>query len=268
MNDYEAKKQERIDRYRERAASARVSSDASYKQAKSMASAIPFGQPILVGHHSEKGDRAFRRRIDGVQQRSFNESAKASHYEEKAIAAENNNAISSDDPEAVVKLREKIERLEAKQKGMRAVNAAWRKFKKNPESLEKSKLSDAEKAVIRAFEPEYSWQKGPFESYQMSNNNGNLRRCKLRLKQLEAESEREESPDVVGNGFKIVADGDENRILLKLDAKPPKESCRALRQAGFRWAPSRGAWSRQLNANGRFAAKMMAERFEKGEVKL
>lgn len=33
------------------------------EQARSMASVIPFGQPILIGHHSERRDRAYRGRI-------------------------------------------------------------------------------------------------------------------------------------------------------------------------------------------------------------
>jgi hypothetical protein len=268
MNDYELKKQDRIDRLRARSVAASNRSDAAYNQAKSMASAIPFGQPILVGHHSEKGDRAYRKRIDQTQARSYNESQKAQHYAGKADAAENNNAISSDDPEAVVKLREKIEQLESNQAGMKAVNVAYRKFKKNPASLDKSKLPDGDKARIRSFEPEYSWQKGPFESYQLSNNNANIRRCKQRLAQLEAESNREEAEDIVGEGYKIVEDVDENRILFHFDRKPPKDTCKAMRSAGFRWAPSRGAWSRQLNANGRYAAKAMGERIDRGEVKI
>ncbi|MEE8059026.1 MAG: DUF3560 domain-containing protein [Pseudomonadales bacterium] len=42
---------------------ARQESQTVYKRAKDMAPVIPFGQPILVGHHSEHRDRRYRDRI-------------------------------------------------------------------------------------------------------------------------------------------------------------------------------------------------------------
>ena len=47
LNDYEQKKQDRIDRYRERADAARAQSDALSKQSHDMIHAIPMGQPIM-----------------------------------------------------------------------------------------------------------------------------------------------------------------------------------------------------------------------------
>ena len=91
-----------------------------------MASAIPFGQPILVGHHSEKRDRRYRERIRNTFSRGSELHAKATHYDDKAAAAENSRAVSSDDPEAVVKLREKLTALETFQQQMKAVNKVLR----------------------------------------------------------------------------------------------------------------------------------------------
>jgi hypothetical protein len=55
--------EERADRLEDRADKAHTRSDAALTQAQGMASGIPFGQPILVGHHSEKRDRNYRERI-------------------------------------------------------------------------------------------------------------------------------------------------------------------------------------------------------------
>ncbi|MBD4157523.1 DUF3560 domain-containing protein, partial [Xanthomonas citri pv. citri] len=53
MNSYEAKLEARRERLLTRAQEANKNADSLHKKARSMAGAIPFGQPILVGHHSE-----------------------------------------------------------------------------------------------------------------------------------------------------------------------------------------------------------------------
>lgn len=58
-----------------------------YKKAKEMASVIPFGQPIMVGHHSEQRDRNYRDRINNTFGKAFNESDKADYYQQKAEIA-------------------------------------------------------------------------------------------------------------------------------------------------------------------------------------
>ena len=52
---------------------------------------------------------------------------KADYYRSKAEAAENNSAISSDDPEAVTKLKEKLQQGQDLQSYMKKVNAYYRK---------------------------------------------------------------------------------------------------------------------------------------------
>ena len=73
-----------------------------------MSEAIPFGQPIIVGHHSEQSDRNYRKRISDKFESAFREQGKADELRAKAEAAENNTAISSDDPEAIQKLKDKL----------------------------------------------------------------------------------------------------------------------------------------------------------------
>jgi hypothetical protein len=45
---------------------------------------IPLGQPILVGHHSEKRDRNFRAKIHSTMGQAVQEQKKADYYEQKA----------------------------------------------------------------------------------------------------------------------------------------------------------------------------------------
>lgn len=51
--DYYERQEARRERYELRAERARQESDAAARQAEKIASIIPMGQPILVGHHSE-----------------------------------------------------------------------------------------------------------------------------------------------------------------------------------------------------------------------
>jgi hypothetical protein len=92
-----------------------------------MASAIPFGQPILVGHHSEKWDRNYRRRIHNNYDKGFQELDKADYYRQKAEAVDNNNAISSDDPDAIKKLKAKLEKLEGQRTKIKEINKQARR---------------------------------------------------------------------------------------------------------------------------------------------
>ena len=96
MNDYEERKQARIDHYREKAEQARQESRQLYQQSSDMLSGIPLGQPILVDHHSARGHRRLLERADQKMGQSVAASEKAEYYEHKAEAAENNSAISSD----------------------------------------------------------------------------------------------------------------------------------------------------------------------------
>lgn len=75
---------QRSERADQRSAHAESTSDILYSRAKDMASVIPFGQPILVGHHSEKRDRNYRGRIEGTFKKAFEESDKAAYYAGKA----------------------------------------------------------------------------------------------------------------------------------------------------------------------------------------
>lgn len=62
-------------------------------------------------------------------EKSVEAGKKAEYYEAKAEAAENNQAISSDDPEAIQKLMDKLERLSGEQSYKKRVNAYYRKHK-------------------------------------------------------------------------------------------------------------------------------------------
>lgn len=77
----------RSERAAVKAEKAEAASDQHYNEAKKMADVIPFGQPILVGHHSEKRDRSYRSKIHNKFGKAFEEMDKAKYYQEKSELA-------------------------------------------------------------------------------------------------------------------------------------------------------------------------------------
>ncbi len=61
----------RVERREDYAARQAATADAGFARARAMSDRIPFGQPILVGHHSEGRDRNFRARIGRTEDRAL-----------------------------------------------------------------------------------------------------------------------------------------------------------------------------------------------------
>jgi hypothetical protein len=126
-SDYEERKENRINRYENHAKKASGEAEVLFDKAHNMASVIPFGQPILVGHHSEGADRSYRKRIDNTHRKSFEAAEKAAYYQDKAETAANSKTISGDNPDAINLYREKMVKLETVQEEMKTVNKAFAK---------------------------------------------------------------------------------------------------------------------------------------------
>jgi len=261
MNEFEAKKQARIDRYRERAAKARKESGDLFTQGSEMLSVIPMGQPILIGHHSEKRHRNYLKKIDGKFNRASEAGEKADYYAEKAHAAENNRAIFSDDPQAAIRLKIKIEKAEEAQESYKAANKIIRSksltFEEKIEQLQAMNLSrgSAEKFLT---EKDFAGRLG-FPPYVLTNNNANIRRMKERLVKLEANAGQETTTKEV-KGIEIVENIEENRIQLIFPGKPAEDIRKLLKSSGFRWSPRNTAWQRHLNSAGKWAAARVIEK--------
>ena len=56
------------------------------------------------------------------------------------------------------------------------------------------------------------------------------------------------------------------RIQLFFEGKPEPEVRDILKSNGFRWAPSVGAWQRQLNNNGKYAVERVIRELEEMEA--
>lgn len=251
MNAYEQKQAARRERYEQRAAKASQEAEATYKHARTMAEAIPFGQPILVGHHSEGRDRRYRARIHETFSKSFALQDKAKHYADKA-AAVGTGGISSDDPDAIDKLRAELARVQAAQDKMKAAN---RLIRKNDRAGLAEELGFSPEQIEELFKPDFCGRIG-FPSYALSNNNANARRIEQRIKELEAMRQRQDV-EHEGNGYTYREDTTENRVMFIFPGKPTTNTRELLKRHAFKWSPSRNAWVRQLTNAGIYAAKQV-----------
>ena len=167
--------------------------------------------------------------------------------------------ISSDDENALQKLREKLARHEQEQEMMKSINAYYRKHG----TLDGCPLLSADEAekIKAAMARDWRANPKPYESYLLSNNNQTIRSIKARIAELEA---KQSSPAPEGwsfEGGRVVMNQEENRIQILFDGKPDADIRSELKHAGFRWAPSQGAWQRMLNQNGIYSAKSVTEQW-------
>jgi hypothetical protein len=256
MNSYEEKLERRRERLLERAENKRREAEGHHKRADSMASVIPFGQPILVGHHSEGRDRSYRARIHGHMSKWIDLDSYAKDLERRAESV-GRAGISSDDPEAIDKLKAKVARLEETQEKMKQANRAIRA--KNDEDLKTMGFTEAQIEKLKA--PDFCGRIG-FPGYALTNNGANIRRIKQRIEQLEVKSETSEFKETehLGGALVVREDPTANRVQLVFSSKPEESTRTMLKGAGFRWSPTEGAWQRHLNGAGIAAANYIAQK--------
>ncbi len=168
---------------------------------------------------------------------------------------ENSKIISSDDPNALEKLRKKLESLQNKQEYMKRANAHYKKYK-TMKGFED--MGDAAAAHMDSYILLNYYGKKPFPSFQLENNNANIRRIKERIAGLEKRDSAAFGEGWAFPGGSVVMNAEENRIQVLFDEKPDEEMRGALKSNGFKWAPSKNAWQRQLNENGIRALRYIA----------
>lgn len=171
------------------------------------------------------------------------------------------NIIKSGDAEALEQLQKKVEKLEALQVEMKAVNAYYRKNKtlkgyKDYTDEKAEKLDEAIKDSLYGV---------PFPPYELTNNNAKIKNTKARIAQLErlkkaAETAAEQPKDEYKTDlFKVVENAEIMRLQLIFDGKPDADTRTVLKKNGFKWSPSNMAWQRQLTENAKYALKRVIE---------
>lgn len=262
MQNYQKRKEAKIAYYQAQAEKNRQIADQKVTTAMEELSVIPPGQPILVGHHSEKKHRALLNRVDSKMAQAQNASAKAEYYEQKAKACANNSAISSDDPEAIQKLIAKKEAISKKHEWMKAINKKHAEFLKKGEKTDFNGFSEKEINFIKEYKPKYSWETHPFPSYELNSNTAEIRRLEKRIKILERKAQDKHEEYTI-NDVLFVENVEENRLQLFFKGIPPEEIRKQLKSCGFRWSRYNKCWqayrSTRATSNAKNIVNSMVE---------
>lgn len=161
------------------------------------------------------------------------------------------SVIKSGDADALEQLQKKVEKAEALQAEMKAVNAYYRKHK----TLKGYKDYIDEKAAELDEEIKNSLYGVPFPPYALQNNNAKIRNTKARIAQLERLKKAAEQPkdEYKTDLFEVVENAEIMRLQLKFEDKPDADTRTVLKRHGFKWSPKNGVWQRQLTNNAKYA---------------
>lgn len=258
-SDYSERLENRKERLQSRADKARSDSNATFAHAKELAAVIPFGQPILVGHHSESRDRKYRGKIQSTFTKSFELSDKADYYERK-VGAIDHSRISSNDPEALAKLRVKLSDRQSAQAIMKAANKALRTG--SDSALEA--LGMGKDAIAKIKMPDSHGNVG-FAGYQLSNNNAEIKRLTQRINDIEALRDMEPI-SFVNDDFSVCVENGQIKVVF-VHGKPSSE-VRAMIHKGarFKWSRYQAAWVRKATPAAVYEGRQLVADLQALEV--
>lgn len=159
--------------------------------------------------------------------------------------------ISADDPDAVGKLKEKLEKLEELQETMKFVNDYYRKNG----TLDRCPFLTHTQIQKLKSDMESNWHYGsaPYLPWQLSNNSAEIRRVKKRIEELERKADTDYVGWEFGGGY-VEVNREDNRLRIFFEEKPGEDARSELKSNGFKWSPKAGAWQRQITANAFHAA--------------
>lgn len=173
--------------------------------------------------------------------------------------------IKSDDERAIEKLEEKLQDLKETQEQMKEANKAIRLKDTEAGNDRLREMGYSEEAIKKLREPDFCGRLG-YANYMLSNNNANIHRIEGRIKALKAAKEKGSS-EAEYKTFKAVENTEAMRYQIIFEGKPEADVRDVLKSNGFKWAPSQGAWQRQLTSNGKYAFNRVIEKLKEMENK-
>lgn len=208
--DYEERREARRLRYEELSKKAEERSRGYSNSTANRILAMTPGQPIIIGHHSEKMAKKLHERAWQDIRKSIEEDKKSKYYKDRAKTVNNSKVIYNDDPNAIEKLKDKLEYLER------------------------------QRELIKADENHTGWQ--------LQNIGARIRETKRRIARLQ-KLEEIEFKDINFVGGKAIHNKDINRIQLLFDDIPNEDIRKTLFSRGFHWSRREKAWQREFNEN-------------------
>jgi hypothetical protein len=178
--------------------------------------------------------------------------------------------IMAGDYDALDRLREKLAEAGTEQATMRAVNSAIRRNAKAGRDAQIAAILEASPdlgtaAAALLLQPDCLGRIG-YADYELSNNNANIRRMRVRLELL---SRNKAAAPTTLRGESGVLYEDcpvDNRMRLFFPGKPDVAIRDRLKSHGFRWSPSLGCWQAYRNSRSLgHAAQFIARSTQTGE---
>ena len=208
--------------------------------ASEVADGIPLGQPVLVGHHSEKRHRRDLARIDRNMTKGMEEFRKAEHHRGKAngITRQLDRSIFSDDIDVIETLEARIAENEAKAEQNKKINSAWRKG--GMDGLRSLGLSEVVVAKVAETMRLCPWVKKPLSTGHIR---ASIRADKKRIETIRQRSLQTERAENAG-GVLIEKSNSGEWVNITFAEKPEREILNALKAANFFWSGSKwhGYW--------------------------
>jgi len=261
ISQYEGKRLARVERLKTRAQRAKQEAASTIERAREMAAVIPFGEPIHVGHHSEKRDRRYRAKIHKTFDKGFTKLGEAEALQRRATAAERNKAISSDDPDAVPKLEGKLRELEHVRSLLPRAREVLKKAKAPERAREALTGLGLDEDFVAHLTPGPPLQRWAHTTVKR-NLDGEIQRVRRRIEDLrERLSKNPRAQEQIGDTR--IAEED-NRVRIFFPGKPDETTRKALRSHGFVWAPSAGAWQRKSSEGAWYWARTILR--ERGQA--
>lgn len=152
LRKFEEKKTTKAENLRQRANTMRVEANAIDAHDRRLAGVMA-GTPIIVGHHSEGRHRNALKKMQSRSRKVVGLLQDADKLEQRAARAESDGAISSDDPDAVLKLKEKYRALEVQfpsLSGFRRTNARQEldRIRKRIESIRENRAKAGKEIAV------------------------------------------------------------------------------------------------------------------------
>lgn len=172
----------------------------------------------------------------------------------------------------LVAMRDKLAKAVSHQEMMKSCNKVVKSKKLSEiEKIEQlSSILGSEKLAISLMEPDFCGRIG-FASYNLTNNNANIKRMQGRVVELEKKAQAVENGNsevtiFEMNGISVVKNAEADRIQILFPDKPELETRALLKSYSFRWSPRYGAWQRKLTQNAVYCTKKFLKELLKMEI--
>jgi hypothetical protein len=152
------------------------------------------------------------------------------------------------EPQSAEKIGAELQKCVTLQETMKEVNAYWRN---RGTCMGAPGITEAQAAKLdeRIRNATASYDRVPFSSYDLTNNNSQIKRLEAKLAEVSRGYSGWEF-----EGGRAEANTEINRLQLFFDDKPDDKQRTVLKANGFKWAPTQEAWQRQLTDNAIYSA--------------